>query len=331
MHLTTNGASEFEIVPQTSNERIAYFNGKFMPESKVLVPFRDRGFLYGEGAFEMTRTFNHRIFRLREHIERFYRSMRALRLDAGMPQCAMRSITEQVFEANRHLLGKNEDYWIAQRVTGGIRKVEGDNWDDYGPTVIVECLPMPMAERAACFRDGIQVATPSIRRTPPDSVTPRAKSQNYLNLTLAEREIDSLNPGCWAILLDVNGNLCEGRGFNIFLVRDGALLTPKAQFVLAGISRRTVIEISRELGIPFKETDIDLFDAYTADEAFITSTSLCVCPISKINGVDIAPYGPTTRRIVQNYIDLVACDFVQQYLDRLPEGESGRKSPFAVA
>ena len=160
---------------------------------------------------------------------------------------------------------------------------------------------------------------------------PRAKSHNYLNLILAEREVQASNPGCWAILLDVNGNLCEGMGCNLFLVRDGALLTPRAQFVLPGISRRTVIEISRELGISIEESDIDLFDAYNADEAFITSTSLCVCPISKINGVDIAPYGPITRAIIQKYIDLVGCDFVQQYLDRLPESDAGRVSPFAVA
>ncbi|MDE0529960.1 MAG: aminotransferase class IV [Albidovulum sp.] len=331
MNKMTSGASEIELVPQMLNERIAYFNGKFVTESKVLVPFRDKSFLYGDGAFEMTRTFNHRIFRLGEHLERFYRSLRALRLDAGMPLADMQSITEQVFDANLHLLGKNDDYWVAQRVTGGIRKVEGDHWDEYGPTVIVECLPMPMAERAAFFRDGIRVVTPSIRRTPPDALTPRAKSHNYLNLILADREVQSMHPGCWAVLLDINGNLCEGIGSNIFLVRDGKLLTPKAQFILAGISRRTVIEISRDLGIPFEETDIDLYDAYTADEAFITSTSLCVCPISKFNGVDLAIYGQITRAITKKYIDLVGCDFVQQYLDCLPEGEIGGISPFAVA
>ena len=303
-----------------SNERICYFNGEYIPESQALVPYRERSFLFGDGAFDMTRTFSHNIFRLEEHIDRFYRSMKALRLDPGMQPDEMIGITRTVLDSNMHLLGDGDDYWVGQRVTRGVMKVEGDNWDHYGPTVIVECLPMPLAERAHYYRDGIPVVVPSVRRTSPDSLTPRAKTHNYLNLVMGDLEVKALNPDGWAILLDCNGNLCEGLGSNIFLIRDGELLTPQDRFVLPGVSRQTVIDLAGELGIPVRETDLDLFDAYNAEEAFITSTSLCICPVTSINGVTVGDgsvYGPLTRKLIDAYVSMVGCDFVAQYLERL--------------
>ncbi len=306
-----------------ANERICYFNGRYVPESEVRVPFRDSSWIYGDGAFDMTRSFGHRIFRLEEHIERFYRSLRYLRIDPGLSPEEMIAVSREVFERNRHLLGPNDDYWLAQRVSRGVRRVEGDNWDHYGPTVIVECMPLPLAQRAKLFRDGIKVITPSSRRTAPEALSPRAKTHNYLNLIVASQEVHALDPEAWAVLLDVNGNLAEGQGSNIFLVKDGELLTPRERFVLPGISRRTVIELARELGIPCREADLDLYDAYNADEAFLTSTSLCICPIRSINGVTIGDparvWGPLTTRLKDAYVRLVDFDFVKQYLDRLDE------------
>ena len=303
-----------------ANERVVWMNGDFIPESKALVPFRERSFIFGDGAFDMTRTFNHRIFRLEEHVERLYRSLKALRLDATMPPGKMIEISREVTARNLHLLSPDDDYWVGQRITRGVNKAEGDLWEHYGPTVIVECVPLPLKARAHLYRDGIQVVTPSVRRTPPEAQTPRAKSHNYLNLVMGDLEVHAQNPKAWAVLLDMNGNLCEGLGSNIFLVRDGELLTPREKFVLPGVSRATVIELAAKLGIPFRETDLDLYDGYNADEAFITSTSLCICPVASINGMamEAGVYGPVTKRLIDAYVDLVGCDFVQQYLDRLP-------------
>jgi len=303
-----------------ANERIVYFNGQYIPESQALVPFRDRSFIYGDGAFDMTRTFKHNIFKLEEHIERFYQSMRALRIDPGHSPEEMTTITETVVEKNLHLLGADEDYWVGQRVSRGIKKAAGDNWNHYGPTVVVECAPLPIAERAHYYRDGVPVVIPSVRRTSPDALTPRAKTHNYLNLIMAELEVKAQNPDNWAVVLDQNGNLCEGMGSNIFIVRGGELLTPKEKFVLPGISRQTVIDLAGKLGIPCRQVDIDLFDGYTADEAFLTSTSLCICPVTSINGAQVgdgAVYGPITQRLIDAYVELVGCDFIQQYLDKL--------------
>ncbi|GMG84215.1 branched-chain-amino-acid transaminase [Paralimibaculum aggregatum] len=304
---------------ERSNERTVWFNGKFVPESRALVPYRDRSFLFGDGAFDLTRTFNHRIFKLDEHVDRLYASLRALRLDPTMEPEAMKAITREVVERNRHLLAEGEDWWVGQRISRGVMKVAGDNWDHYGPTVVVECLPMPVAERAHLFESGVQVVTPSVRRTPPEALTPRTKSHNYLNLIMGDLEVRAQNPDGWAILLDMQGNFCEGLGSNIFLVRGGEVLTPRAKNVLPGVSRETAMELARGLGLPVRETDLDLYDAYNADEAFITSTSLCICPVASINGVAPAAgaYGPVTRRLIAAYVDFVGCDFVAQYLAKL--------------
>lgn len=302
------------------NERVAWFNGKIVRESEVLIPFRDQGFTRGDAVFDMTRSFNGRAFRLEEHVARLYRSLKYLDLDPGLSPTEMVAVSGDVLARNRHLLGPGEDYWLAQRVSRGIHPVSGDNWDHYGPNVIVECIPLPLRERARHFRDGIEVITPSVRRTPPDSLSPRAKMHQYLNLVLADREVKAHNPDAWAVLLDVSGNLAEGQGSNIFLVRDGGLLTPRERYVLPGVSRQAVIDLARQLAIPCDEADLDLFDAYTADECFLTSTSLCICGVKSLNGRifgDGTVPGPVTRRLTEAYKELVACDFVGQYLNCL--------------
>ena len=209
-----------------ANERVAWFNGKIVPEHEVRIPFRDSSWLYGDGAFDMTRSFGGKPFKLKEHMERFYRSLKYLRIDPGMRAEKMIAVSEDVFERNRHLLGPDEDYWIGQRVSRGVKDVPGDNLDYHGPNIVVECMPLPFRQRARLFIEGIKVMVPSHRRTPPESLTPRAKTHNYLNLIVANQEIHAIDPSAWAILLDANGNLCEGLGSNIFVVRHGEIFTP---------------------------------------------------------------------------------------------------------
>lgn len=302
-----------------SGERVAYYNGRIVLESEVRVPFRDRGFIFGDAVFDTTRTFGHRVFKLRPHVERLYRSLRYLRLDPGIPPARMIEITEAVLARNLPLLAPDEDYWVTQRVSRGTDPAFVPGAPG-GPTVIVECLPLPLRARARLFRDGIRVIVPSVRRVPPECLSPRAKTHNYLNLITGDLEARAQDPEAWAVLLDIHGNLAEGTGSNLFLVKGGTVSTPRGEFVLGGISRETAIELARESGIPVVERDLDLYDAYSADEAFLTSTSLCICPVRSVNGVQIGGgevWGPITRRLADAYTRLVDCDFVAQYLKRL--------------
>ena len=300
-----------------TSERVAYVNGHVVPESEAVVSIRDRGFLQGDAVFDTTRTFGGRIFRLDEHLDRFFSSLKYMRIDPGLTKDDFARLTMEVLQANMPLLDGDDDYWVTQRVTRGVR-VGGED----RPSIIIECVPLPFKARARYYRDGLPVIVPSVRRTPPESQSPRAKVHNYVNLVQAELEVKSQNPDAWPILLDTNGNLAEGPGSNIFIVKDGAVMTPKEQFVLAGISRRVTIELAQELGIEVHETDIDLFDAYTADEAFVTSTSFCICPVSSFNGstvADGAVPGPVTDRLTRAYSGMVDLDITAQYLARLEE------------
>jgi branched-chain amino acid aminotransferase len=300
--------------------RIAYYNGRFVPEGEVLIPYRDRSFNRGDGCFDMTRTFDGRIFRLDEHLDRLYRSLRYLRIDIGLELKELRAITEEVVARNEPFRTAVGDWWVGQRVSRGVDAVGDEGWVETGTQVIVDCTPLPLKTRGRLFRDGIDVVVPSIRRVPPSMVSPRAKTHNYLNLILADREVKSTQPDAWSVLLDEHGNLCEGTGSNIFVVRADRIYTPHEKYVLPGVSRGMVIELAGELGLRCEERDLDLYDAVTADEVFLTSTSLCICPVRSVNrqaiGDGSVP-GSVTRRLTEAYIDRVGTDFVAQYLARL--------------
>src|SRR5215468_4343113 len=302
------------------NCRIAWFNGRFMPESHVLIPFRDRSWRFGDGVFDMTRTFNGRVFRLKEHIDRFFRSLRYLRLDPGMSPQEMIEVSEQLVVCNEHLRAAAGDWWVGQRVSRGVDPLDDEAPGHRSPNIVLECTPLPLKARARQFRDGLDVWTPAQRRIAPDMLSPRAKTHNYLNMIVAEQSVKSHDPEGWALLLDVNGNLAEGMGSNVFVVRDGKLYTPSERYVLAGISRSMTFDLACRLSIPVIEGDIDLFDASNADEMFLTSTSLCIGPVRSFNGAKVGDGrvpGPVTKLLIDAYIDEVGCDFVQQYLDRL--------------
>jgi branched-chain amino acid aminotransferase len=311
------GRMEERVAQEFSNQRIAWFNGRFVPEGQVMIPFRDRSWKYGDGAFDMTRTFEGRPFRLKDHIDRFYRSLRYLQIDPGIGPGEMIAHSEAVVARNEHLRPPIGDWWLGQRVSRGVDAVGDEGWEHTGPNVVIEVLPLPLAARAPMFKDGALVVTTTSRRVAPSMLSPRAKTHNYLNMIVAEQPVKALNPDAWALLLDENGNLAEGLGSNIFIVKDGGLLTPSERYVLPGVSRQMTIDMAKHLGIACKEADIDLYDAANAEEMFLTSTSLCILPVKRFNGAPVADGavpGPITKQLIDAYAKSVGCDFVAQYL-----------------
>ena len=315
-------------MPVRANERVAWFNGEFMPESEVRIPFRDSSWVYGDGGFDMTRSFGHRLFKVKEHVDRLYRSLKYLRIDPGFGPEKMCALTEEVFERNRHLLGPDDDYWVGQRISRGVKETPGDNIDYHGPNVVLECSPLPFVQRAKLFKEGIRVVIPSHRRVPPDSLTPRAKTHNYLNLIVANQEVQSIDPEAWALLLDVNGNLCEGMGSNIFTVRDGEILTPREKFVLPGVSRQTVIDLAREEGLSAARgrhrslrrlqrrrgvPHLDVAVHLPGDQGERRG--------DRPQGPGLGPRDQAARRRLPRFVDH---DFVGQYLKRYVDGMEAR-------
>ena len=294
-------------------ERVAYFRGKIIPESQVLISFRDSAAIHGEGVYDTARTFDGRIFKLREHLDRLWRSMRYLRIEPPVSFQELEEISNEVARCNVAIC--DQDVWVTQRVSPGAPREFGG---DGQPTLIVECLPLPFAMRSQYFKTGISLQTPSVRRTPPWALSPQAKTVNYLNFIVAGREVAAIRPGAWPILLDEHGNLTEGGGANIFLVHGNTLSTPRTQYVLPGITRATVVELATALEFTVVERDLGMFEASQADEIFLTATSLCVCPVADINGHTAASNqipGPVTGQLQQAFSALVGMDFVAQYVN----------------
>lgn len=295
------------------SEPIVYVNGRLVPASQATVSVFDRGFRMGDGVFDTARTFRHRPYKLPEHLERLYRSLHYIQVDPGMSLEDMEARTLQVVEHNVAFLQPHDDVWITQVVSRGPLRTSG------APTVVILTEPLPFATFARYHKVGISLVTPGIRHTPAQSVEPRAKTVSRMNLVLAEMEAQQRDAEAWALLLDLNGNITEYTSGNFFMVRKGGLWTPFERNALGGIARETVFELAAELGIPCREADLTPYDVYNADEAFITSTSKCILPVGRLNGIRVGKHvpGPLTQRLLETWSARVEVDIVEQALSHL--------------
>lgn len=307
-----------------TGERQVFLNGDLVPESRAAVSIRDAGFVYGDQVFDTARTFGGRVFMLEAHLDRLFDSLAYVRIDPGMSRDALAAATARVVAANLPLLREGEDYWVTIRVTSGLQPVDGEPRRNSGATVLVECLPLPLRARAGYFRTGIPAVIPARRRIAPDALSPNAKTSNYLNMMLAQREVSAVHPGGWALMCDRDGNIAEGAGCNFFAVKGDVVHTPTTDHVLAGVTRAVAMDLCAELGIPLRETRVPVQLALTAEEAFFTSTSLCICPVASLDGKPYAAGipGPVTARLMQAFAERVGLDYVGQYL-RFATGEAG--------
>ena len=306
-----------------NNQRVAYVNGEVVPEMEAKISIRDAGLVYGDSVFDTARTFNGQLFRLEEHVDRLFQSLRYSYIDPGMSKQEIIDITNSLVTTNNQFLRDGEDYWVTQRITTGMQKLDGEPSGQTGPSVLIDCIPLPLRARARYFRDGIEAAVAERKRIPPEALSANIKSNNYLNMMLAQREVQQQHPSAWALMCDTHGDIAEGAGCNYFMVKDENVFTPTREFVLPGISRQVVFEICQNLGIPVNEQSITVQQALDADEAFFTSTSLCICPVKSLNqntypgGIP----GNITQQITDAFSKLVNFDFVGQYLNFLSDSD----------
>lgn len=299
-----------------NSERTVYLNGEYVPEGKALISVHDKGFIYADAVFDTLRTFEGKPFQLREHVERLFSSLHYARIAIPHSKDDLCTIVEKVINDNEPVRPKGEDWWVTVRISSGIRSFDGESSGHNGPTIVVECAPLPLRARARFFVDGISLAVSHRQRIHPQALSPNAKTTNYLNMMLAQREVDAVAPGNWVLMPDHNGNLAEGPGSNLFIVKSGQVVTPTTEYILAGISRGEVIKICNDLEIPLIEQDISLHQALNADEAFLSSTSLCVCPVNSIEGLSLpnSVPGPVTQKIMDGFTQRVGFDYAKQYL-----------------
>lgn len=280
-------------------ELLVYIDGKFYPKSEAKVSVYDHGLLYGDGVFEGIRAYNGIVFKLKEHIDRLYRSAHPIFLKIPLTKA---ELTEALLETLR----KNnlKDAYIRLVVTRGIGDLGLDPRKCPKPTVIIITEPTLVLHSPEKLEKGISTVITWVRRNSVDAATHELKSLNYLNSILGK--IEANNSGVdEAICLDKTGFVCEGVGENIFIVRDGKLLTPPlSSGALDGITRTFVIKLAKKMGIEVIESNITPNELFTADEAFFTGTAAEVAPIHDVNGRVIGPgkQGPVTKRIMQEFM-----------------------------
>jgi branched-subunit amino acid aminotransferase/4-amino-4-deoxychorismate lyase len=221
----------------------------------------------------------------------------------------MERISEEVIARNEPLREGVGDYQIWQFVTRG----RGRWAHRAGPPAVGVCVRQIGFSRFAALYDtgahGIIVRTRSFS---PDALDPKVKNFSRMNFNLAELEASDVDPDGWPILTDSRGNLTEGVGYNLFIVAKDAIRTPGDRGVLQGVSRAMVFDLGRELGIPVVEEDLQPYDLYTADEAFFTSTSPCVLPVTRVDRRPIGAGvpGPVVRRLLAAWSETVGVDIV---------------------
>jgi branched-chain amino acid aminotransferase len=306
-------------------ERIVYLNGAFVPETQAKVSVLDSGFNAGDGVYDVTRTFRHKPFKLREHTERLFRSLRYTRIDCGMSLEEMERTTLEVLERNKPLLGENEDCALWQVVSRGVRSSTGNRVSGRA-TVTVYSVIVNFPEFASFYVEGAPLIIPSTRRIPPQCLESKAKITNKMNHNMAAFEAKQVDPRAIPLMLDIDGNLSETSAHNFFLVIDGKLCTPTDRNVLGGITKAVIFDLAKQLGVEIVDGNYTPYDLYNAEEAFLASTSPTFVPVRTVNGAKIgngAP-GPVTVRLIAAWNKMVGMDIVDQALSHLDKQERDR-------
>lgn len=284
-----------------------YVNGRFVPAEEASVSVFDHGFLYGDGIFEGLRVYEGNIFRLRQHVQRLYQSAQCILLTIPLAPEAMDAA---IIDTVRRRGLPNQ--YVRVVVSRGAGDLGLDPRHCRQPSVII------IADTIALYPDhvytqGLELVTAATRRTPAWALDPRIKSLNYLNNILAKLEAQQAG-AIEAVMLNAEGYVAECTAENIFVVRQGQVLTPStAAGALPGVTRDSVLEIAHELGRATAEGFLTRYDLYTADECFMTGTGAEIVPVVRLDGRQIGAGlpGPVTAQIRQQFAMLCRCDGVR--------------------
>jgi branched-chain amino acid aminotransferase len=271
--------------------RKVYFNGELVPESEARVSIYDSALMFGDMVFEMTRSFNKKQFKLREHIKRLYVGLQILRIPLKMTETEMEKACYATLEANEAIFAADDEHRLMIDVSRGVlgiyQNIEGIH---KGPNVIIADFPLrwTVAGMGKLFDVGINAVITSQRAIPAHLLDPKIKNRSRVHYNMANIEASQVEgENNWALLLDPDGFIAEGTGDNFFIVNKGEILTPEGRNILRGISRAYIFELAEELGIPCRECNLEPYDVHTADEAFMTGTPFCMLPVTSLNGSTI--------------------------------------------
>ena len=292
-----------------------WLNGEYVARSEAKISMTDRGFRLGDVVFDTSRTFHGEVFRLRDHLDRLYRSLKYTRIDPGMSIDEMERLTLEVVQRNEEVRrAANDDYMVTQIVTRG----EGAAIDTARSNVSVWIDPIDFVRYAPLYGTGAHVVIPRTRSYSSDQVNPKVKHYSRLNFVMAELETRDVDREAFPVLLDTDGNISESIGANFCIVTGGVLRTSGGKSILHGISRMTLLELAQQLDIPTSQEDLQPYDVYTADEAFLCSTPYSVLPVGRADNRKIGSQvpGPITKQLLAAWGEMVGLDIVDQVVER---------------
>jgi branched-chain amino acid aminotransferase len=255
-----------------------FLNDEFVKKEDAKISVYDHGFLYGDGIFEGIRVYSNNIFRLQEHVDRLYNSAKSILLEIPYSKEEMISLIAQAVEKNQH-----ENAYIRVVVSRGVGDLGLDPFKCKKPQVVIIVEPLAIFPKEL-YEKGLEIITVATRRNRPDVLSPKVKSLNYLNNVLVRIEAHLANVS-EALMLNDQGYVAEGSADNVFIVKNGKILTPPCYVgALEGVTRNVIMEIARDLGFEVKEEPFTRHDVYTAEEVFLTGTAAEVIAVVKVDG-----------------------------------------------
>ena len=303
-------------------ELIAYLNGQYVPISQCKVSVMDIGITTGASVTDMVRTFNKEIFRLEEHVDRFFAAAKNAYLKIPHTKEEVCEISRKLIELNSEIYPECE-LGMCYYVTPGVSYVYAGSAAPKGniePTYCQHVFPLPFTAWRQNYLQGLNMVTSPIPHIPAQCVSPRGKHRNRLHIQVGDAIVHSMDPTATAIYMDQFGNLTETGGSNFLIYKDGVVYSPKRRNILWGVSLQTAKEIILELGIPFVEEDIMIYDAVNADEAWVTTTPYCIAPVTRFNGHTIGDGEnyPLFRKILKAWGERVGKDLWDEIVNSTP-------------
>ena len=297
--------------------RLVYMSGDFVPESEARVSIFDTALMFGDMVFEMTRSYNMEPFRLRHHLERLYAGIKILEIDCGLDIGEMEAATMETIEINKDRMPEGVDYQIMHNVSNGPLGLYASVFPKgIKPTISINVWPLTwhLAGIADYYDTGVHSILTQQQSVPARYIDPKIKNRSRVFYQVANLQAHKIDPKAYALLSDEDGFITEGTGNNFFVVKDGVIYTPEGRNILRGVTRGAVIDLAAELGIPLQETNLEAYDVHGADEAFVSSTSMFILPVTKFNTLPIGDgeIGPTVQRLTDAFSGLVGVDIVDQ-------------------
>ncbi len=311
--------------------RVVYHNGVFVDEKDAKVSIFDSALMFGDMVFEMTRSFNQEQFKLREHLERLYNGLQILQIPIKQSIEELEQICYDTVEKNKSVFLPTDEHRLLINVSRGPLGIYSDIFDNnLEPTVIVADFPLKwtVAGMDELIDEGINAVVTSQRAIPAHLLEPKIKNRSRVHLQMANIEASNWKgKNNWALLLDPDGFIAEGTGDNIFFVKNGVVYTPEPRNILLGISRAYIFDLCEELGIKCVEKNLETYDAYTADESFMTATPFCLLPVTHFNGSKVGDgkMGKITQKLHDQWSKNVGVNIFQQIRDYSTECQALNK------